>query len=294
MTAAEVSTYSPPTAALAVLVVVLVASSVTFWLLVQRATSHRRWLELADWARENGFRRDPAALRKPPAPLDAVPDAAVGVQTCLTDGRTTLLELKAGADRPAPAGATGTSCSASWSRRGSPPAPARLTRPPALDLFPLAAFPLLPGSERFVVYGTDPVAARRLANSHARGLLPPNVGLLLHGRHLLLDFSARPFDSIEFGRIARWPSSWSRTSPPRRESRSGASLLAAKKRWRSLAPRTMRDSSIPPPSRRAPYRRAAGSCRRAGYETTDLLSTSRPTSSTGICFTARQTPSTRL
>jgi len=34
-----------------------------------------------------------------------------------------------------------------------------------------------------------------------RSLLPPDVGLLLHGRHLVLDFSDRPFDAIEFGRM---------------------------------------------------------------------------------------------
>jgi hypothetical protein len=47
-------------------------------------------------------------------------------------------------------------------------------------------------------FGQDPVAARRLAASSLRTLLPKDVGLLLSGKHLLLDFSTRPFDTIEF------------------------------------------------------------------------------------------------
>ena len=49
--------------------------------------------------------------------------------------------------------------------------------------------------------GTEPTAARDLARSTLMALLPPDLGLLLVGRHLLLDFSARPFDPIEFGRM---------------------------------------------------------------------------------------------
>jgi hypothetical protein len=34
-----------------------------------------------------------------------------------------------------------------------------------------------------------------------RALTPPNVGLLLHGQRLILDFSHRPFDEIELTRM---------------------------------------------------------------------------------------------
>ncbi|HEX8911338.1 MAG TPA: hypothetical protein VF796_03185, partial [Humisphaera sp.] len=43
--------------------------------------------------------------------------------------------------------------------------------------------------------------ATTLATSSVRGLLPPDVGLLLVGRHLVLEFSDRPFDAIEFNRM---------------------------------------------------------------------------------------------
>jgi hypothetical protein len=71
----------------------------------------------------------------------------------------------------------------------------------ALDLFSLSSFPTLAGTERFIAYGTDSSAARVLSKSMLRSLLPPDVGLLLHGGHLVLDFSGRPFDAIEFGRM---------------------------------------------------------------------------------------------
>jgi hypothetical protein len=71
----------------------------------------------------------------------------------------------------------------------------------ALDLFSLTSFPLLGASERFVIYGTASKAAASLTRSSARGLLPPDVGMLLHGRRLMLDFSDRPFDTVEFDRM---------------------------------------------------------------------------------------------
>ncbi len=51
----------------------------------------------------------------------------------------------------------------------------------ALDLFSLTSFPLLGASDRFVLYGTGSQAAAALSRSAARGLLPADIGLLLHG-----------------------------------------------------------------------------------------------------------------
>ena len=76
-----------------------------------------------------------------------------------------------------------------------------LTASSLLDLFSLSSFPYMGAQERFVIFGGQTSAARRLSASSARSLLPPDVGLLLHGRHLVLDFSARPFDTIEFSRM---------------------------------------------------------------------------------------------
>ncbi|MEA2707785.1 MAG: hypothetical protein QOF78_386, partial [Phycisphaerales bacterium] len=70
-----------------------------------------------------------------------------------------------------------------------------------LDQFSLSSYPRMGETDRFIVFGTDSAAARALSKSHARALLPPDVGLLLHGRHVVLDFSTRPFDGIELGRM---------------------------------------------------------------------------------------------
>src|SRR5256885_1785346 len=44
-------------------------------------------------------------------------------------------------------------------------------------------------------------AALAMATSPVRGLLPPDVGMLVHGPYVTLDFSRRPFDTIEFERM---------------------------------------------------------------------------------------------
>jgi hypothetical protein len=70
-----------------------------------------------------------------------------------------------------------------------------------VDLYSLSSFPLMGQTQRFVVFGTDSAPARRVSKSSLRTLLPPDIPLLLHGRYLLLDFSSRPFDPIEFDRM---------------------------------------------------------------------------------------------
>jgi hypothetical protein len=70
-----------------------------------------------------------------------------------------------------------------------------------IDLFPMTSFPSMLPPERFVLFGTDSAAARALANSKLPALLPPDVGLLLHGQTVVIDFSSRPFDTIELSRV---------------------------------------------------------------------------------------------
>ncbi len=70
-----------------------------------------------------------------------------------------------------------------------------------VDLFSLTPFPTLGDPDRLLVCGTDPSAARAVADSFVVALLPPDVGLLLHGRGMALDFSSRPFNVIEFNRM---------------------------------------------------------------------------------------------
>jgi hypothetical protein len=198
------------------LVAVVAASSVTFWVLVRRSTSHRRWVALAEWARETGFRFNRVETGEAPEPFRSLQGANPVVCMQLSRPPTTLVQLEAGElTAPAPAVPPGVATAtvaarspatwnllvrkieSSWRPTGLRPTNAAAS---VLDLFSLSSFPLM-GSERFTAYGTDSAAARVLSKSMMRSLLPPDIGLLLHGPHLVLDFSARHFDAIELNRI---------------------------------------------------------------------------------------------
>lgn len=202
------------------LMCVLGLSCLTFWLLVRRATSHRTWVALSDWARHRGFRYHPLVVgnsgAEPPAPFSSMPAARPMVRLWLSSEAVQLLQLQP----PDPASAAAPSpASGPAGARVQPPRtwhalvrqvesnwPPTALRPAAreetlLDLFSLASYPSMIASERFMIFGTDSAAARVLAKSSLPALLPPDVGLLLHGQLLVLDFSGRPFDTIEFDRM---------------------------------------------------------------------------------------------
>jgi hypothetical protein len=52
-----------------------------------------------------------------------------------------------------------------------------------------------------MVFGSESRCASAMVASGVLSRLPPEVGLLLHHRHLILDFSARHYDEIEFSRM---------------------------------------------------------------------------------------------
>jgi hypothetical protein len=176
----------------AVLGLALIASATMFWVLTERSTSRRQRVSLAEWARDEGFRLR-FHLANRPQPFDLLQGDGLHVRVALTDrsGAVSLLQLgnwhllthRIPAD---------------WKPTGLRPASATGS---VLDRFPLDSFPLVGPSERFVLFGVDPTAALSLSKSSARALLPPDVGLLLHGRNLVLDFSSRPFDVVELNRM---------------------------------------------------------------------------------------------
>lgn len=213
---------------LLVLLGVLGMSCLTFWLLVRRATSHRTWVALSDWARSRGFRYHPIGAgnarrggerpgREPPAPFSTLPAARPAVRLWLAGATTQLLELQppdASPARPATGDRHGSDAAVlppprTWHalvRQVETTWPPTALRPAApdeslLDLFSLASYPSMIASERFVIFGTDSAAAQSVAKSSLPALLPPDIGLLLHGQVLVLDFSARPFDTLEFDRM---------------------------------------------------------------------------------------------
>jgi hypothetical protein len=195
---------------------VLAASGVTFWLLVRRATSHRQWVALSDWAKSRGFRYHPIADGEPPAPFSVMPGKRPSVRLWLASRTAEVLQMRFG-DKPvesAPRSTPGPVIERTpetWHvliRQVESNWPPTALRPASssdaqtmLDNFGLASFPSMIASERFVIFGADSAAARTLSKSSLPALLPPDVGLLLHGQRMVLDFSRRPFDTIEFDRL---------------------------------------------------------------------------------------------
>jgi hypothetical protein len=185
------------------------ASCVMFWLHVRRWTRNRPWVALRDWANGHGFRLSAAGRTAAPAPLSELtappPDALVSLARdgvvlvqLETPGAAAAAEGGGGAARPARWNVLVRDLPAYW--------PTTALRPAAherslADLFNLEAFPALLSSDRYTIHGADSATARAVARSMLVALLPHDLGLVLHARHLLLDFSARPFDGIELSRV---------------------------------------------------------------------------------------------
>ena len=192
---------------LGVLALILAGSSITFWFLVRRATSHRRWVSLAEWARETGFTLRACDPDRLPPPLDALAAQQPRIVVCATNKTSMIIQMQTVlSSRQLPLSGSTTVAwnllvrhiESTWPPTGLRPSHDRRS---ALDLFSLSSFPQLGTTERFVVFGSDSTAARVLSQSMARSLLPPDIGLLLHGHELVLDFADRPFDTIEFNRM---------------------------------------------------------------------------------------------
>lgn len=191
----------PSVSIILTMLVLLGAASGVFWLLTRRWVHGRQMGALYDWARANGMRVDrkgrvplPQVITQLAEPLHAV--------LALHDGQTLILQLRATPSaaqlqppiwqilvRPLPM---------RW--------PATALRPVEaiqsfLDLFALPAIPGLLSPERFTVHGEDRHAAAQLAHSPLGAQLPADIGLLLIGDYLILDFSTRPFDGTEFTRL---------------------------------------------------------------------------------------------
>src|SRR5688572_4259584 len=185
------------------MLVALGASVLTYVMLVRRWTSRRQWVSVAQWARESGFRQGPLRRAELPRPLQEIVRDDARVRFHLCDPRTTLAQFETDPVKP------GATAAPKWNvlvRHRPAVGPAAGLRPAAqalnlIDLLPLSKFPSMSLGDRFVVYATDPGAARRLAESPAVALLPADVGLMLLENHVILDFSNRPFDPIEFGRV---------------------------------------------------------------------------------------------
>ena len=70
-----------------------------------------------------------------------------------------------------------------------------------VDLMHLQLFPKLSSEARFSVYGLRAIDARQLATGPSKGLLPADIGLIRNADAIILDFTTRPFDPVEFSRM---------------------------------------------------------------------------------------------
>jgi hypothetical protein len=176
-----------------------------FVLLTRRSTRLRGWVVMSEWAHDHGFSlrhgRRAAAL---PAVLDRLHGRAL---LTLRSPRALFCKVQVPAPPDATAGTVPEGAtwhllirkiSADW-----PPAALRAVAasPGFADRYGLRPFHSSGGEDRFVVLAADAVAARHLWRSGAPAALPPDLALLLWHDRLVIDFSARHFDPIEFDRM---------------------------------------------------------------------------------------------
>jgi hypothetical protein len=195
----------PPYAMLLALLAVLLASGGMFWLLVRRWTLHRPWLDLTEFAEAHRFKLHGGERAVRPEALSVFGDVSWRVLVSMNDHDTAVVQVEttrgpAAADESAPVrwNILVRKLEITWPLTGlRPTAHARSV----LDFLPLANLYQAAPGERFSLYGAERAAARTLGKSSAGGLLPHDVGLVLNGHYLMLDFSTRPYDPLTIQRI---------------------------------------------------------------------------------------------
>lgn len=197
---------------LLVLIILLGASCWVFSVLLKMWTTHRPIAALRQWARPRGY----AVLGTEQATVPAIMDRSDPTLTAILELRTlrltktqpratSFIQLENMSSSGAGSAEGGRrwhvmimGMEGEWPITGLRPAHAACS---ILDLLRLRTSPSLVESQRFSVMGQEIARARQLAGSGVRSLLPADIGLILGPGVLLLDFSARPFDDIEFERM---------------------------------------------------------------------------------------------
>ncbi|MDB5326488.1 MAG: hypothetical protein JWM57_2057 [Phycisphaerales bacterium] len=185
----------------AVLIAVLAISSVMVARLVRRHTQDQKAFALWEWSVEKRYKRLPPAVVMVDA-LDEIRDYALRANEHFQsrDGLTNIYRLQT---------VSRGDVVQHWNalvrtvEQYSTPIALR----PAgaahslVDLMHLTLFPKLSSQNRFAVYGLRASDARDLAGSAARALLPRDIGLIRNADAVILDFTSRPFDPVEFSRV---------------------------------------------------------------------------------------------
>lgn len=185
----------------AVLIVVLAIAAEMVRRLIHRHTIDQRSFSLWEWSVEKRFRRLPPAVVTIDA-LDEIRDYALRANDHFRsrDGQTSIYRLQT---------VSRGDVVQHWHvllrtvEQYSTPIALRPVgaQHSLVDLMHLTLFPKLSSQNRFAVYGLRATDARDLANSAARALLPRDIGLIRNADAVILDFTARPFDPVEFSRM---------------------------------------------------------------------------------------------
>lgn len=177
---------------------ILIASTAVFVVLVRRWTTLRDQTQLNLWARESDYQPLRPPAERPMMLIPPLLRQRIQIATAFRRQQTWLMRLNPTDSSPSPRHLLLRQLPMNW--------PPTALRPPVkesglIDPLSMRHFPALSTPNRFGVYATTAAAARALATSPIRGLLPPDLGFLLYEGTLLLDFSARPFDPIELDRL---------------------------------------------------------------------------------------------
>lgn len=194
-------TIQPDWHLLLLLGVIVVASSIIFALNIYRETRHRARRRLDDWAERHRFHWMNLEFGVP-RPLDRLTHVSMRLVMGFYNRNTNLLHIRT----PAP---TPDEFPGHWNLairqvpNLSPPVGLRPrdAKRSFLDFFNLEHAPSVAKNERFILIGDDLLASRRLSDGSGRALLPADLSLLRIDDYLVIDFSSRPFDEIELGRM---------------------------------------------------------------------------------------------
>ena len=198
-----IPTIYPSPLVLMILFLILGACLAVFVTLVRRETRHRRVVALSQWARSRDLHVAGSDIEVPE--LASLSQFKPKVQAAIRGGNITLVQIEtpeitlaAGAVSAKSWNLIFRKLEATWRTTALRPAEHSVS---VVDLFSLSSYPSLMQSTRFMIFGAESRAAQLLAESSAPALLPADIGLILYGAHLILDFSGRPFDEIEFDRL---------------------------------------------------------------------------------------------
>jgi hypothetical protein len=192
---------------LATLGLILLASIATFSIITRRFTIRARELAIRQWARIHGAAVvDVRQIQKFPPRLEMLKSFNPRLRMLIEGPHWSLAELTT----DAPAEAKGrtprwrllitelTDRSRTWPATGLRPV---LHTVSLIDRLGLSSFPSLSSGDEFVIFGSESAAAEALAASAAQAVLPPEIGLVLIDRLLVLDCSCLKIQAGEWERM---------------------------------------------------------------------------------------------